>query len=151
MPGSTGTDQRRGDDACGVCSAHTALPMKPSSFVFAALLAGALALLRQRLSKTQLAIGGLVVAWLIIRGTGLVHLPDLEETAKKIGPTLGAWTYVLVGVMAFLETAFFVGLVAPGEFTVVLGGFVAGRGEINVVVLGVSVFVCGSAGDPAGF
>ena len=125
--------------------------MKPSSFVFAALLAGALALLRQRLSKTQVAIGGLVVLWLIIRGTGLVHLPDMEETAKKIGPTLGAWTYVLVGALAFLETAFFVGLVAPGEFGVVLGGFVAGQGEIDVFVLGVIVFVSAAGGDTVSF
>ena len=125
--------------------------MKPSSFVFAALLAVALVLLRRRFSKTQLAIGGLVVAWLIVRGTGLVNLPDLEQTAKKIGPTLGAWTYVLVGVMAFLETAFFAGLIAPGEFTVVLGGFVAGQGEINVFALGAIVFVCAAAGDTVSF
>jgi membrane protein DedA with SNARE-associated domain len=58
---------------------------------------------------------------------------------------------VLVGAMAFLETAFFVGLVAPGEFSVVLGGFVAGQGEINVFVLGVIVFICAVAGDTVSF
>ena len=125
--------------------------MKPSSFVFAALLAGALVLLRRRFSTTQLAIGALVVAWLVVRGTGVVPMPDLEETAKKIGPTLGAWTYVIVGVMAFLETAFFVGLIAPGEFTVVLGGFVAGQGEIDPFVLGAIVFLCAAAGDTTSF
>lgn len=125
--------------------------MKPSSFVFAALLAAALVLLRRRFSKTQLGVGALVVAWLIVRGTGLVHLPDLEHTAKRIGPTLGAWTYVLVGAMAFLETAFFVGLIAPGELSVVLGGFVAGQGEIDVFTLGAIVFVCAAAGDTVSF
>jgi undecaprenyl-diphosphatase len=125
--------------------------VKPSSFVFAALLAGALVLLRRRFGKGQLALGGLVVAWLIVRGTGLVHLPDLGEYAKRIGPTLGVWTYVLVGVMAFLETAFFVGLIAPGELSVVLGGFVAGQGEIDVFVLGAIVFICAAAGDTVSF
>jgi hypothetical protein len=47
-PGSTGTNERRSCLRC-VLRAH-GNPMKPSSFVFAALLAGALALLRQRLS-----------------------------------------------------------------------------------------------------
>ena len=125
--------------------------MKPTSFVFAALLAGALVLLRKRFSTTQLVLGGLVVAWLVVRGTGLVHLPDFEEMAKDIGPALGAWTYVIVGALAFLETAFFVGLIAPGEFTVVVGGFVAGQGEIDVFVLGAIVFVCAAAGDTTSF
>lgn len=125
--------------------------MKPSSIALAALLAAALALLRRRLSKLQVAVGFLVLAWLGVRGSGLVKLPDLEETAKEVGPTLGAWTYLLVGVMAFLETAFFVGLVAPGEFSVVLGGFVAGQGEIDVFLLAAIVFVCAAAGDTASF
>jgi membrane protein DedA with SNARE-associated domain len=125
--------------------------MKPTSFVVAALLSGALVLLRRRLGGTLLAIGVLVVAWLVVRGTGVVHLPDLVATAKKVGPTLGAWTYVLVGAMAFLETAFFVGLVAPGEVSVVLGGFVAGQGRINVFVLVAIVVVCAAAGDTVSF
>ena len=53
--------------------------------------------------------------------------------------------------MAFLETAFFLGLIAPGEFSVVLGGFVAGQGAIDVFVLGAIVFVCAAAGDTTSF
>ena len=37
--------------------------------------------------------------------------------------------------MAFLETGAFVGLIAPGEFTIILGGVVAGQGKIDVVAL----------------
>jgi membrane protein DedA with SNARE-associated domain len=125
--------------------------MKPSSLVLAALVAVALALLRKRLTRTQLALGGLVAAWLLVRGVGVVEMPDLEETAKEIGPALGGWMYVAVGVMAFLETAFFVGLIAPGEFTVVLGGFVAGQGVIDVTMLAVVVFACAAAGDTTGY
>jgi membrane protein DedA with SNARE-associated domain len=125
--------------------------VKPTSLVFCGLLVVALVLFRRRLSKTQLAVGALIAAWLGVRGSGVVHLPDFETLAEEVGPTLGAWTYVLVGAMAYLETAFFLGLVAPGEFSVILGGFVAGQGEIDVFLLGAIVFVCAAAGDTTGF
>jgi membrane protein DedA with SNARE-associated domain len=125
--------------------------VKPASLAFAALAAVAAVVLRRRLSRFQLALASLVVAWLLVRGTGLVELPDFEKLAKDVGPTLGAWTYVAVGAMAFLETAFFVGLVAPGEFSVVLGGFVAAQGAIDVAVLVPVVFVCAAAGDTTSF
>jgi hypothetical protein len=46
---------------------------------------------------------------------------------------LGAYTYALVGAFAFLETGAGVGLVAPGELVVILGGVSAGQGEIQLV------------------
>ena len=49
--------------------------------------------------------------------------------------------------MAFLETGAFVGLVAPGETTVLVGGLVAGQGEIDIVVLIALVWMCAVAGD----
>ena len=125
--------------------------MKPTSLVLAALAALAAVILRRRLSRIQLALVALVVAWLLVRGTGLVELPSFEEVAKKVGPTLGAWTYLAVGAMAFLETAFFVGLIAPGEFSVVLGGFIAAQGAIDVAVLAPIVFVCAAAGDTTSY
>ena len=121
--------------------------MKPSSFVICALILVALFLLRRRLTRTKAALGLLLAVWFGVRGTGVIDLPDLEEIAKDVGPTLGAWTYPIVGLMAFLETAFFLGLVAPGEFTVTLGGFIAGQGEVEVVSLAVLVWACAFAGD----
>ena len=35
----------------------------------------------------------------------------------------------LVGLLAFLETGAFIGLIAPGETTVIVGGLVAGQGR----------------------
>jgi undecaprenyl-diphosphatase len=60
---------------------------------------------------------------------------------------LGAWTYALVGVLAFLEAAAFVGLFAPGEVAVVFGGLIAGRGDIELVPLIVTVWFAALAGD----
>lgn len=96
-----------------------------------------------------LGIGAAAV--LLVLGTGLVHLPNIEHLIKDIGSTLGRWTYLLVAVMAFLETGAFVGLIAPGEFTILLGGVVAGQGEINVVVLIGLVWACAVAGDCVSF
>ena len=42
---------------------------------------------------------------------------------------------MLVGALAFLETGAFIGLIAPGETAMLLGGVVAGQGEIDVVTL----------------
>jgi len=121
--------------------------LKPLSLVLCALCVLALAFFHRRLGKVQVALVTLAAVWFGIRGSGLVHLPNLEETAKEVGPTLGGWTYVVVAVLAFLETAFFIGLIAPGEFTVILGGFVAGQGEIDVFALGGLVWACAFAGD----
>ena len=50
-------------------------------------------------------------------------------------------------MLAFLETGAFVGLVAPGETTVIVGGVVAGQGEISLSVLIASYWACAVAGD----
>lgn len=59
--------------------------------------------------------GAALSAALALYGAGVYHLPELEKIVGSVGSTLGPYTYVLVGVMAFLETAAFVGLLAPGR------------------------------------
>jgi membrane protein DedA with SNARE-associated domain/membrane-associated phospholipid phosphatase len=54
-------------------------------------------------------------------------------------------------VMAFLETGAFVGLIAPGEFTVIIGGVIAGQGTISVILLLGIVWLCCVLGDTASF
>ena len=39
----------------------------------------------------------------------------IEDFLIDLSNTLGAWTYLLVAGLAFLETGAFVGLIAPGE------------------------------------
>ncbi len=75
----------------------------------------------------------------------------IENLVEELARTLGSWAYVLVGLMAFLETAFFVGLVAPGEFAMVLGGVLAGEGTISVYILIGVVWFCAIAGDSVSF
>ena len=86
-----------------------------------------------------------------VYGSGVVDIPSLESILTDLSDSLGAWTYLLVGVLAYLETAAFVGLVAPGEVAVIFGGFVAGQGRINAVALFFLVWFCAAAGDTTGY
>jgi membrane protein DedA with SNARE-associated domain len=114
-------------------------------------LAGFLLVRRRKLGRwTQLG-GWLVVAGAAVIGVGIVDLPNLEELMLDIGRALGPWTYLLVGVLAFLETGAFVGLIAPGETTVIVGGVIAGQGEISLSVLIAITWACAVAGDVASY
>jgi membrane protein DedA with SNARE-associated domain len=78
-------------------------------------------------------------------------MPDLDQALTDLSETLGTWTYALVGGLAFLETGAFVGLVAPGETAVVLGGVVAAQGEVSLPLMLLLVWMAAAAGDLASF
>ncbi len=90
-----------------------------------------------------------IVAFFVFRGD-LPHI-NLEHAIQDLSQGLGAWTYLLVGALAFLETGAFVGLIAPGEFTVMLGGAVAGQGDISLPVILAITWACAFAGDSVSF
>jgi undecaprenyl-diphosphatase len=125
--------------------------VKPVWLIGAAALAAFLVWRRRRLEPTLLAGGALVAIAMAVYGSGLVELPNLEDTLIRIGRTLGSWTYLLVGALAFAETGAFIGLIAPGETAMMLGGVVAGQGEIEVVTLIGIVWACAVAGDLTSF
>ena len=93
----------------------------------------------------------LAVAVLAGYGFGIYTLPSLDDALTRLAPVLGDWTYPLVSVLAYLEAAAFVGLLVPGELTVVLGGAVARDGEISIELLFVLVWLAAVAGDTTGF
>jgi undecaprenyl-diphosphatase len=76
---------------------------------------------------------------------------NLEQALEDISDSLGQWTYVVVGALAFLETGAFVGLVFPGETAVVLAGAIAGNGTTSIVVTIAVVWVSAWLGDTASF
>jgi membrane-associated protein len=82
---------------------------------------------------------------------GLVPAPDLEALLTDLSDSLGAWTYALVGALAFLETGAFVGLVAPGETAVVLGGVVAAEGGVDLLPMLAITWAAAALGDLASF
>ena len=106
----------------------------------------------RRLGLERKALGVLIVLGLGVYASGvLAELPDPKELIGDIAEALGPWTYALVGVMAFLETGAFVGLIAPGETVVIAGGVVAGQGEIQLLPLIGLVWVCAVLGDTTSF
>ena len=125
--------------------------MKPVWLVAAVALAAFLLWRRRRLEPTLLAGGAIAVVGMAVYGAGLIGLPNLEDSLITVGETLGPWTYLLVGAMAFLETGAFVGLIAPGETAMLLGGLVAGQGQIDVTTLIGIVWICAVAGDLTSF
>jgi membrane protein DedA with SNARE-associated domain len=80
----------------------------------------------------------------------LGHL-DLQGLLEDISDTLGAWTYLLVGFFAFAETGAFIGLVVPGETTMLLGGAVAGQGAVDIYLLIAIAWFAAWLGDTTSF
>jgi hypothetical protein len=114
--------------------------MRPLPLLAAAALLAILALRRRTLERLTAAAGLLVVVVLVGYGLGLYTLPSIDDALTRLAPALGNWTYALVGVLAYLEAAAFVGLLVPGELTVVLGGAVARDGEVSIGLLFVIVW-----------
>jgi membrane protein DedA with SNARE-associated domain/membrane-associated phospholipid phosphatase len=107
------------------------------------------ALLRDHRFRLLLVAAAAVAAYFVIRR--LLPDIDLQQLLEDVSNTLGAWTYLLVGAFAFLETGAFVGLVAPGETVVILGGAVAGQGATSLYLTIAIVWVAAWGGDSASF
>jgi membrane-associated protein len=103
-----------------------------------------------RRARLALLAGGVVAAAALAALVGgVVQAPDLEGALTDLSETLGPWTYALVAALAFLETGAFVGLVAPGETAIVLGGVVAAEGDVNLAAMILIAWGAAAAGDLA--
>jgi membrane protein DedA with SNARE-associated domain len=125
--------------------------MRPLPLLAAVVILVVLALRRRTLGRVTGAAGVLAVALLTGYGFGLYSLPSIDDALTRLAPALGNWTYPLVSVLAYLEAAAFVGLLVPGELTVVLGGAIARDGHISIQALFLLVWLAAAAGDTTGF
>jgi undecaprenyl-diphosphatase len=125
--------------------------MKLMPIVFAFAVAAVIVWRWARLAWPARIAAATLSAALALYGAGVFHLPELEKVVGSVGSALGPYTYALVGVMAFLETGAFVGLLAPGETVVIVGGVVAGQGHIDLVALLGLAWICAFAGDLTGY
>ncbi len=97
------------------------------------------------------ALHALVAVGAIAAYVAFTRLVDVEQVLKDVSQALGTWTYLLVGAFAFAETGAFIGLLVPGETVMILGGAVAGQGEIDIyLVIGIA-WACAFAGDSTSF
>jgi membrane protein DedA with SNARE-associated domain/membrane-associated phospholipid phosphatase len=106
----------------------------------------------RRLKFERKAFGIVAVLALAIYASGVLSaLPNPKTIIEDVAKALGAWTYAVVGVAAFLETGAFVGLIAPGETIVLAGGVIAGQGTIEILPLIGVVWICAVLGDTTSF
>lgn len=103
---------------------------------------------RKRIVLAIVAVAVAVGYFFLSRELGSL---DLQNLLEDISTTLGAWTYLLVGLFAFAETGAFVGLVVPGETVMLLGGAVAGQGAIDIYLLIAVAWFSAWLGDTTSF
>jgi undecaprenyl-diphosphatase len=103
---------------------------------------------RKKLLIGVAAVAVAAVYYFVSRQLG--HL-DLQNLLQDISNTLGAWTYLLVGFFAFAETGAFIGLVVPGETTMLIGGAVAGQGAVDLYLLMAIAWFAAWLGDTTSF
>jgi undecaprenyl-diphosphatase len=69
------------------------------------------------------------------------HLADLSSP----------WAYIIIGALAALEAAAFIGLVVPGEVALLAGGYLASIGRVNLGVMITVAIVAAIVGDSIGY
>jgi undecaprenyl-diphosphatase len=125
--------------------------MKFTWLAAAVALAGWLIARRHKQKRWFQIVELVVIAAAVLIGVGVIHLPNFEKLLEDAGKALGTWTYAVVGLLAFLETGAFLGFIAPGETAVIVGGLVAGQGQISLLALIAIVWVCCLAGDAVSY
>lgn len=86
----------------------------------------------------------LLVAWTM---SGFPHpLPTTENELANLFESLGAWTYLIAGALAFLEVATPLGLAGPLELAVPFAGAATATGPASLLPLIATVWICGSRG-----
>jgi membrane-associated protein len=74
-----------------------------------------------------------------------------DRVSELLGEAVNPWGYVLLFALTALEASAFVGLFVPGETALLLGGFLAYQGKVNLFVVIVVTVIGGVLGDSAGY
>lgn len=83
----------------------------------------------------------------VLIGMLLAPLPDPFPAVRDAVDSLGAWTYVLVAAVVFLETSVGLGMLSPGEVVIGVAGASAASGDLDPVALVATCWSAGVAGD----
>jgi membrane-associated protein len=74
-----------------------------------------------------------------------------DRVSQLLGEAVNPWGYVLLFALTALEASAFVGLFVPGETALLLGGFLAYQGKVNLFLVIVVTVIGGILGDSAGY
>lgn len=75
-------------------------------------------------------------------------MSGLLDTAARLA---SPWAYIVLGLLAAAESAAFVGLAIPGETAMLLGGFLAFQGRVNLAVMMAAGAAGAVVGDTIGY
>jgi membrane-associated protein len=75
-------------------------------------------------------------------------LQGVLDAIRSVPPALA---YAIIALLVLGEAAFFLGFVLPGETAVMLGGFLASQGRLDIVTLIVIVVISAVLGDTVGY
>ncbi|MCU1649349.1 MAG: DedA family protein [Pseudonocardia sp.] len=73
------------------------------------------------------------------------------DLLHRIGEHVGGWLYLIAGFFAFAEAAIMVGVVFPGEASLLVAGFGAHQGWISLWPMVAVAAVCAVVGDSVGY
>jgi membrane protein DedA with SNARE-associated domain len=74
-----------------------------------------------------------------------------EHLITSIGNSVGAWLYVIAGLLCFSEAAILVGMVLPGETALLVAGVFCAHHTLNLLVMIIVAVASAIAGDSVGF
>lgn len=107
------------------------------------------AALISRFAPAGLAAAGVGLA--IAIAIGVVSVPDLAGAASDATRSLGAWVYLAVALLIFLETTLLVGFVIHGELALLVAGVAAERGDVSLPVIIALAWGAAVAGDTVSY
>jgi membrane protein DedA with SNARE-associated domain len=102
-----------------------------------------------RYAPAGVALAGLGLA--IAIAVGAVGVPDLAGVLSDATRSLGAWVYLAVVALIFLETSALVGFVIHGELVLLVGGVAAERGDASLPLVIALAAAAAVAGDAVSF
>ena len=76
-----------------------------------------------------------------------MHWLDIGSWLNGVGDLDPTVIYLVIGGLALLESAAFIGLLVPGESAVLVGGALAAHGDVNVFVMMAAVAMGAALGD----
>ncbi len=78
-------------------------------------------------------------------------MADVLELLQRIGENAGPWLYLIAGGLAFAEAAVLVGMVFPGEVALLVAGFAAHQGWLDLRLMIVIAVGAAALGDSVGY
>jgi membrane-associated protein len=73
------------------------------------------------------------------------------DLLHRIGEHVGGWLYLIAGFFAFAEAAIMIGVVFPGEASLLVAGFAAHQGWISLWPMILIAVLAAIAGDSVGY